>query len=216
MNEVAIRRYERALGKSVRGIRLRKKVKAAFRSFTSDLLEEIDVHDYDVLLAAFGPPEQMAQTLLQSFPELPKPISMKQKICLIIGIFFMFSVAFLGAFLFWNQEETDVYLSNKTDPLEIEELENYVFVTDGVFSQEDIEWNQEADFSSYILLLENTNQTSLKTTVRYSDYRSPHTFELLSGEQVIFRVDDARHCDHTISFDSPDGTFSGTVRVLAF
>ena len=117
MNEAAIRRYERALGKSVQGIRLRKKVKEAFRAFISGLLEEIDVQDYDVLLTAFGPPEQMAQTLLQSISELPKPINRKYKFGFIVGSGLAFLAVFLCVFLLWDQEETDIYFSNKIDYL---------------------------------------------------------------------------------------------------
>lgn len=216
MNETAIRYYERALGRAVRGIRLRRKVKKAFRAFLSALREEIDVPDYSALVEAFGPPEQMAQTLIQSLSEQPKPMSKKQKVVLAVGIFLVFAIVTIGGGSLWNQtKETSRFLQRSDCSLE-KLLTNYVFVADGIFGQQDIEWNQENMFSSYTLVLKNTNQVSAKVFVFYSNYRSPHMFEVSPGEQVIFRVDDAQHSDHTISFDSPDGTFSGTVRVLAF
>lgn len=216
MNEAAIRRYERALGKSVRGIRLRKKVKEAFRDFLSEFRDEFDVQDYDMLLTAFGPPEQMAETLVQSLPELPKPMKRAQKALLVSGLCFVLVIMSIGGFLVWNQAETDLYFAEGSDYLLEEIITNYVFMADGLFGQKNIEWKQGRMFSSYILLLENTNQVCTKIDVRYSDYRPPHTFELSPGEQVMVSVNDARHSNHAISFDSPDGTFSGTVRVLAF
>lgn len=216
MNKAAIRRYERALGKSVQGIRLRKKVRATFRDFLLEVQDEFDVQDYDVLLTAFGPPEQMAQTLLQSLPELPKPMSRAQKTILAAGLCCILVMGCIGGFFLWNPAETDLYFLEESNYLLEEIITNYVFMVDGVFGQKNIEWNQEKVFSSYILLLENTNQVCTKIDVRYSDYRAPHTFELSPGEQVMISVNDARHSNHTISFDSPDGTFSGTVRVLAF
>ena len=58
--------YEKRLRKSVSGFRLRSKVQAAFRRSLSPLLEETPCPSYDALLRAFGPPEHMAQTLLQN------------------------------------------------------------------------------------------------------------------------------------------------------
>lgn len=214
MNEAGIRRYERALGKSVRGTRLRKKVKETFRAFLLDLQDELDVQDYDALLTAFGPPEQMAQTLVQSFPDIPGPMSRKKKIVLAIVTCIIFIILFVSVFLICNRAETNLYILEGIDNSTEETLEEYVFMADGIFAQEDIEWDQDRRLSSYVVLLENTNQVSTKITVRYSDYHSPHVFEIPPGEQMTLWVNDARHSQHIISFATPDGTFSGTVRIF--
>lgn len=216
MNKTAIRHYERALGRAVKGIRLRRRVKEAFRAFLSGLREEIDIPDYNALVEAFGPPEQMAQTLIQSLPETQKPMSRKQKVALATGICLGLVLATIVGVSLWNQTKENSQFLEKSDYLLENLLTNYVFVADGIFGQQDIEWNQEREFSSYILVLKNTNQVSAKIFVFYSSYRSPHMFEVDPGEQVIFCVDDAQHSNHAISFDSPDGTFSGTVRVMVF
>ena len=67
--------YEKRLRKSVSGFRLRSKVQAAFRRSLSPLLEETPCPSYDALLRAFGPPEHMAQTLLQTMTTHPHPRS---------------------------------------------------------------------------------------------------------------------------------------------
>ena len=64
--------YEKRLRKSVSGFRRRSKVQAAFRRSLSPLLEETPCPSYDALLRAFGPPEHMAQTLLQTMTASPE------------------------------------------------------------------------------------------------------------------------------------------------
>lgn len=214
MSEETIRRYERALVKSVRGIRLRKKVKEAFRSFLSDFMDELDVQNYDSLVTAFGPPEQMAQTFIQTLPEVPKMMGRKQR-TVFVTVFCLVLVGIsICGFRFYNREETALYFLEEPERLVEETLTGYVFMAEGVFGQEDVEWDQDKRLSSYVLLIKNTNQVNTKISVRYSNYRSPHVFEISPGEQIMFNVDDARHGGHTISFDSPNGTYSGTVRVF--
>lgn len=78
--------YEKRLRKSVSGFRLRSKVQAAFRRSLSPLLEETPCPSYDALLRAFGPPEHMAQTLLQTMTTHPHPRSGKLKWILAVSI----------------------------------------------------------------------------------------------------------------------------------
>lgn len=86
--------YEKRLRKSVSGFRLRSKVQAAFRRSLSPLLEETPCPSYDALLRAFGPPEHMAQTLLQTMTTHRIPGAASQNgFLLSVSLCFLFSGA---------------------------------------------------------------------------------------------------------------------------
>ena len=178
--------YEKRLRKSVSGFRLRSKVQAAFRRSLSPLLEETPCPSYDALLRAFGPPEHMAQTLLQTMTTHPHPRSGKLK---------------------WILSDASAYSEKVL-------LQDYVFCQDRTFCDCDVEWDQPKEYPSYLLLLQNENETSTKITVRYSQRQPPHTFDVPPESIRAFLVDDSQPGAHVISFSSSNGSLAGTVRVL--
>ena len=93
-------------------------------------------------------------------------------------------------------------------------LQDYVFCQDRTFCDCDVEWDQPKEYPSYLLLLQNENETSTKITVRYSQRQPPHTFDVPPESTRAFLVDDSQPGAHVISFSSSNGSLAGTVRVL--
>ena len=160
--------YEKRLRKSVSGFRLRSKVQAAFRRSLSPLLEETPCPSYDALLRAFGPPEHMAQTLLQTMTTHPHPRSGKLKWILAVSIPLLLIFGCFGALSFRDRPEQNFTLSDASAYSEKVLLQDYVFCQDRTFCDCDVEWDQPKEYPSYLLLLQNENETSTKITVRYS------------------------------------------------
>ena len=82
------------------------------------------------------------------------------------------------------------------------------------FSYDDIDWDHPREKSAYLIEIDNTNSVHTNIFVYYSDRQPPHTFQVPAGETRVFVVNDPRPGPHSIAFNSPDGTLSGTVRVL--
>ena len=206
--------YEKRLRKSVSGFRLRSKVQAAFRRSLSPLLEETPCPSYDALLRAFGPPEHMAQTLLQTMTTHPHPRSGKLKWILAVSIPLLLIFGCFGALSFRDRPEQNFTLSDASAYSEKVLLQDYVFCQDRTFCDCDVEWDQPKEYPSYLLLLQNENETSTKITVRYSQRQPPHTFDVPPESTRAFLVDDSQPGAHVISFSSSNGSLAGTVRVL--
>lgn len=79
MSNPDLRRYEKELQASVKGFRLRRRLRHSFRQATLLLLEETPSPSYEELTAAFGPPDQMAQDLLRNMANPPQPLRWGQK-----------------------------------------------------------------------------------------------------------------------------------------
>lgn len=214
MNNPDIYRYERELGKAVQGFRRRKKVLTAFRSSLPRLLEELDNPVYEDLEEAFGPPNQMAQDLIEALPDLPKPLRSGQKIGIVVLVCLIVGIACLGSFYMKNLPESIVKVSDKEGYTEEALQSNYGARIDGIFNHHDFVWKQGKEYKGYLLLFENTNQVDTNVTVKYSDYQQPHHLVVPAGEQRVLQVDDARPTEHTISFSTSDGSMSGTVQVF--
>ena len=206
--------YEKRLRKSVSGFRLRSKVQAAFRRSLSPLLEETPCPSYDALLRAFGPPEHMAQTLLQTMTTHPHPRSGKLKWILAVSIPLLLIFGCFGALSFRDRPEQNFTLSDASAYSEKFLLQDYVFCQDRTFCDCDVEWDQPKEYPSYLLLLQNENETSTKITVRYSQRQPPHTFDVPPESTRAFLVDDSQPGAHVISFSSSNVSLAGTVRVL--
>ena len=215
MNNPGIRHYERELGKAVRGSRRRKRVIEAFQGSLLPFLEEQENPTYNDLMRAFGPPEQMAQELIEAIPDLPNPLRTGQKIGIVIGILLLVVLVCGGVFYWFNMPECEVTILNEincTDDM----MASYTPCLSAEFSQTDTSWRQseEYKYTGYLLIFENTNQIETKVMVKYSDHQPPHYLVVPAGEQRVLQVDDARPTEHTTSFSTSDGSMSGTVQVL--
>ena len=212
MNNANIRRYERELKKSVRGFRLRKQLIAEFERSLAPLLEEIPDPSYEDLADAFGPPEHLAQSLLQTV-EIPQPVPLWKKLTLgVCAVLVVCAVGF-GVFSLWNVPEEGTFLSME-DSFTVHMLENGIYAVSETFSYGNIDWDLPREMTAYLILLENTNSVRTNVFIRYSEYQPPHTFEVPAGETRVFVVNDPRPGPHSVAFDTPDGTLDGTVRVL--
>lgn len=212
MDNSGIRRYERALGHKVRGGRRRKRVREAFRRSLLPLLEEKPAPTYAELNEAFGPPEQMAQELMGTIPDLPKPLSLQQKIGIIIAFCFAVVVVCIGIFFWYNRPESEVIALENSDYV-MEALEvDYTSRLDVLFQVHDYTWEQEE--KSYVLLVENTNQVATTIYVEYSKIQPSHIFVIPAGEKRAYQVKDACPTEHVVSFATSDGSMNGKMQIL--
>lgn len=214
MNNPDIYRYEREIRKNVDGFRCRQKIVEAFRQSLELLLEDVEDPKYEDLTKAFGLPEEMAENLLQATPNLPSPLSRKQKVVIIVGCCFVALFAGLGMFLKWNVPEEDIiyldgeaYVNGNFGPDVVSQMEEPLISWD-------VEWEQDEQYSVYIIWVHNSNTVDVEAIISYSKYRMPHSMKVPSGETRAMIVRDARAGVHTISFQSSDGTLSGEFRVL--
>ncbi len=213
MNSPDLRRYGREVKRSVRGFRLRKRLTAAFRRSLVPLLEEVPSPSYEDLLDALGPPEHLADALLQTI-ELPRPIPLWKKLALCAcALLAAFAVGF-GAFSLWNAPEEETFFPDPANYTRAFLQENYSSVASEAFSHSDVDWDQPGEMEAYLLVLENTNRVPTKVYVTYSKHQPSHTIEVDPGETVLFVVNDPRPGPHSVAFTTPDGTLAGTVRVL--
>ena len=213
MSNPNIRRYERELTGNLRGARLRKRVSAAFAQSLAPLLEEIPDPSYEDLADAFGPPEHLAQSLLQTV-EIPQPVPLWKKLTLgVCAVLVVCAVGF-GVFSLWNVPETDTFFPDAAQYTDAILQENYFFAANETFAYGDVDWEQPQEMAAYLIILENTGAARTDIVVRYSDHQPPHTFVVPAGETRVFVVNDPRPGPHSIAFNTPDGTLSGTVRVL--
>lgn len=209
MTTTAIRRYRNQL-KRFLPLRffLRKAFLSEFQCALSLLLQEIPAPNYDELVAAFGPPERMAQTLM-STTEIPRARHLRPAAitCSIIaiGLIFLFSTR--------NTAETNIrYSSSLFHPQEISSLNYYVL--DDPFTHSDASWWQPYHMSAYLIEAHNEGTLPTNIVIGYGYTQEPHTFEIPAGSTQIFVVNNPCPGKHTLSFDTPNGTLDGTVRVF--
>lgn len=214
MSNPDIRRYERELRSTVKGFRRRRRVLEAFRRSLSLFLEDVDAPTYEALEEAFGPPEQMAEALIEAIPDLPKPLLRRQKIGIFVSCCLLIMIVCLGVFYFRNMPEAGVIASDEATYTEELLRLNYGSRMDSVFNQRDFSWKQGKEYKGYLIFFKNTNQVDTVISVKYSDYQSPHTIVVPAGEQRTLQVENARPTEHVISFDTSDGSMSGTVQVF--
>ena len=214
MSNPDLRRYEKELQASVKGFRLRRRLRHSFRQATLPLLEETPSPSYEELTAAFGPPDQMAQDLLRNMANPPQPLHRGQKAGIALAACLVVVGIGVGAVSWWNAPEDEVTLSDGSSYTDDVLLPNFAFKIDEAFTNWEIPWQQSSDCSIYLLLIHNTNTVVTTATVQYAALRPPHTIEVSPRSTRAFLVEDARPGEHTISFSSPDGSLSGTFQVL--
>ena len=212
MHDAAIRRYESALGREVKGVRRRKQVRKAFRRSLTPFLEEHPSPAWTDLVEAFGPPEQMARELLEAIPDLPRLLSLRQKVGIAAAICVIVAVGCAGVYCWSTRPEEEVTITDGSGYVFEGIPPGYTFGLDEVFWTHDYTWTQPGPV--YLLLAENTNQVDITIFIYYSDRQPEHRFVVPAGERRAFRVEDARKVEHVISFVTPDGSMSGRVRLL--
>lgn len=211
MNNPNIYRYGQELKKSVRGFRLRKRLLAEFRRSLTPLLEDVPDPSYEDLLDAFGPPEHLAETLLHEIDVLP--LSWKAKAALAVGVIAVIFAVGFGVSSFQNIPE-EGELRPDAVPYTGNIDMHHFFAVDDPFTHGDSHWDQPRDMVAYQVELHNTNSVYTNIFVYYSDRQPPHTFQVPPGETQVFVVNDPHPGPHSIAFNTPDGTLSGTVRIL--
>lgn len=214
MNSPGIRRYERELRRAVHGFRRRKRILEAFRCSLMPLLEDMEAPTYKDLELAFGPPEQMAQELMEGTPNLPNPMQLKQKVWIAVAVCLIVAMVCGGNFYWKNMPEAVVEISDGQEYEEKDLYSDYEFQFTKAFTQQDISWTQDKKYSEYLLLFENTNETDTMIGIEYSDYQEPHILIIHPGEKRAIKIENARPTEHTVSFDSANGSVSGNVQLF--
>lgn len=212
MNNPDIRRYERALGCSIQGVRRRRKVKEAFRCSLLPLLEEETSPSYADLEDAFGPPEQMAQDLMGTIPDLPEVLSTRKKVGFAIVFCLVAIVVGMGVYCWWNGPEEDIMILEDINVKR--DIQSYMSCMNEEFSDSDYSWEQRGTQTDYLILLKNTNQVETTIYVSYNKHRPAHVFVVPAGEQRVFWVKDARPTEHVVSFTTADGSMGGRIKVF--
>lgn len=215
MKQSDIQRYEKALLKTVPGLRLRKKVRAAFRASAQALLEDIPEPNYYTLLRAFGPPESMAEVLIHTIPTPPRPLSRKMKAGIAGVICFLILAMALGLYSSWEVPESKLTISDGSAYPPDVLGQNYVGMLVDEFRNDDVTWDQPREYSTYLVLLYNKNDVTTHIAVRYAKPQSPHTFDIPPHTQRALLVEDARSTTHTLSFLTDNGTLDGDVYIYA-
>lgn len=215
MKQSDIQRYEKALLKTVPGLRLRKKVRAAFRASAQALLEDIPEPNYYTLLRAFGPPESMAEVLIHTIPNPPRPLSRKMKAGIAGVICFLILAMALGLYSSWEVPESKLTISDGSAYPPDVLGQNYVGMLVDEFRNDDVTWDQPREYSTYLVLLYNKNDVTTHIAVRYAKPQSPHTFDIPPHTQRALLVEDARSTTHTLSFLTDNGTLDGDVYIYA-
>lgn len=215
MKQSDIQRYEKALLKEVPGLRLRKKVRAAFRASAQALLEEFPEPNYHTLLHAFGPPKSMAEELIHTIPNPPWPLSLKKKLGITGAICVLILAVALGVYTSWEVPESKVTISDGSAYTPDVLGPNFAGIRVDEFKHDDVTWDQPREFSTYLILLHNENNVTTHITVRYAKPQDPHTFDIPPHAQRALLVEDARSTTHILSFITDDGSLDGNVHIYA-
>lgn len=212
MNNDSIRRYARDLKGAVRGFRLRKGLAAKFQASLAPLLEDLPDPSYEDLVEAFGPPEHMAESLLHTM-EQPRPVSLGKKLALGACAVLVVGLVGFGAVSLGDAPETGEVLLDAapyTGPID----DHRYFAVDDPFTHSDSHWDQPRGMAAYQVEVQNTNDVPTSVSVYCGDRQDPNTFTVPAGQTQVFVVNDPQPGDHRVAFDSPNGSLSGTVRVL--
>lgn len=214
MNNPGIRCYERALRRQIRGFRRKKLVQETFRCSLRPFLEEQDNPTYADLEEAFGPPEQMAQELMEMIPDLPKTPSVMKQMVFVFVCCLVVIMVFASMYCLSTGPETEVTISEEIGSIKEVDVSDYVPCLDVEFSNSDYVWYQNKKCTHYLLTFKNTNQVDTTIYISYGTRQPPHTFVVSAGEQCTFLVTDAQPKEHVVSFVTPDGSMSGRMKVL--
>ena len=211
MKQPALRQYRRELlihfpkGHAARNLLL-----AEFDRCLSPLLEELPDPSYQDLTAAFGTPEHMADTLADSV-SVPPPFSRKKLAGIIGGVCVVVLCVALFVFAKSNVPEEQIQLETTPTPLTAflwERVDSYDLAA------QPIQWDQPKGSGNYLLLLRNDGTQPLTATIQYGVGLNPHTLNIPAQGEVCFTVKDARAGRHTVHFETPEDTPTGTALCL--
>ncbi len=211
MKQPALRQYRRELlihfpkGHAARTLLL-----AEFDRCLSPLLEELPDPSYQDLTAAFGTPEHMADTLADSV-SVPSPFSRKKLAGIVGGVCVVVLCVALIVFAKSNVPEEQLQLETTPTPLTAflwERVDSYDL------SAQPIQWDQPKGSGNYLLLLRNDGTQPLTATIQYGAGLDPHTLNIPAQGEVCFTVKDACAGRHTVHFETPEDTPTGTALCL--
>ena len=211
MKQPALRQYRRELLIHFpKGYAARTLLLAEFDRCLSPLLEELPDPSYQDLIAAFGTPEHMADTLADSV-SVPPPFSRKKLAGVIGGVCVMVLCVALFVFAKSNVPEEQIQLETTPTPLTAFLWER---VASYDLAAQPIQWDQPKGSGNYLLLLRNDGTQPLTATIQYGVGLDPHTLNIPAQGEVCFTVKDAHSGRHTVHFKTPEDTPTGTALCL--
>lgn len=205
-----IHRYERELVKNIHSLRQKKAVRTAFRRHLPTLLEEDPNPSYETLSDAFGPPAQLALSLLEESP-VP-PLSKGKKALLVVVPLVVLAVLVGSLCVFWNTSDQVVVLSAPPEGFSLRD--GSFFMVDDPLVYSDIPWKQAREYPSYVVEVHNTGRAPVLAALYTRDGQEPFLATVPTEETRYLLVRQARPSTHILAFDTSDGDLSGTVRVL--
>lgn len=211
MKQPALRQYRRELlihfpkGHAARTLLL-----AEFDRCLSPLLEELPAPSYQDLIAAFGTPEHMADTLADSV-SVPPPFSRKKLAGIVGGVCVVVLCVALFVFAKSNVPEEQIQLETTPTPLTVFLWER---VASYDLAAQPIQWDQPKGSGNYLLLLRNDGTQPLTATIQYGIGLDPHTLNIPAQGEVCFTVKEAHSGRHTVHFKTPEDTPTGTALCL--
>ena len=202
------------------GAKEREALLARFRAAMAPLEEEIGTPGYDDLVAAFGPPEEMAKTLTAS-PEGRAALAHARRrrrrargltaaavVCLVVA------VAGLGAHA-WGMDvvpEEGTYLPGVFR----EPVAGESFSINGTepLVHSDVVWLQQDYADGYWIAVRNDGAEDLHAWVSYSPREEDRlTFTVPAGETGTFQVAEGNGTEHRVGFDTDSGALDGAALV---
>lgn len=214
MKRSDIQRYQKKLLASLpRRKDLRKELLYKFQISLEMLMEENDSPSYDDLLAAFGPPDEMARTLLQ-MSGVSSPPSTKKRILAIAASCALVLCIGAGLFFLYNGSEVGIVSPGAIDSSTVINKDAY-FIVDDPFTHSDSHWRQPQGMN-YAVEIHNTGNLPVDVAIRYAIGQPAHTFSVSPGGTETFISETSTLGNHRVSFNTDDGNLTGTVRVLVF
>lgn len=207
-----LEQYRRALADSLPAHR--RKRMAWFEDSLTPFLEEVPEPTYKELIKAFGPPEDMAWSLLEPGETLTDPmVRRRRRKGVVIGSVVGMVALLLSIGMGWqyNAPESGGLLSK---PISVKGIgDSRFFAVEDPFTRADSRWEQPWG-TCYCVEAENTGKVPTNVIIQFSELCPDHFFQVPPGETRAFYVQDAIPGEHIISFNASDGTLSGHVRVL--
>ena len=196
------------------GAKEREALLARFRAAMAPLEEEIGTPGYDDLVAAFGPPEEMARTLTAS-PEGQADVARARRagmrritVLLVVAVCLLTAVVSALGLLpaYYPKEQPGAYLTGDHD------VPSYPLIQPGPLYRADgtdYTWDQPDHEGSYWVTVGNEGDEDVTVAIHYGR-TGVLRFTVPAGEIGTQLVDSARQGEeHRLSFHTDSGLLEG-------
>lgn len=215
MKRADIKRYQDELKNRLpRSKTTRVALTEEFQKALDLLIEEKEDAGYSDLVEAFGTPEEMARTLMQSplgrtcLEKESLQSGRRKKMICIVSVLAVILMS-VGVRTFWSHAEQGELAAAPYGG-----GDNGYYIIDSPLTNGGLEWEQPWNHTQYRLEIMNTDREEVKVTVRYSRIQEPHVVTVPGGEHRYFDVNHACFRLHEIAMSTLDGDIEGTIKVF--